>query len=256
MVRLARLPNIKFRRCSENVDSWPKRKQNPKTGILVLLRTHLLVSPSLVSRKCSCSWCQLQFSDANIPSRRPGGKCSRKRLRSIPEEGFYELIRREPIYSSRYIYWLVTKQPASFGGGWLLSNLVSFGGNVRIVNRKALAKRMQHVGATSCTIVERNVACVWPPCCTMLRSFGQPCSTCCNMIQQCCTQLHPFGNGLILPLPSSKVHSPWNISNRNSTSEVVRIDSIIIFYLSKLWKAKLKFLARLQEKFEIGHSWE
>ena len=31
----------------------------------------------------------------------------------------------------------------------------------------------------------QHVAGVWPPCCTVLRSFGQPCSTCCNM-------LHPF----------------------------------------------------------------
>ena len=38
---------------------------------------------------------------------------------------------------------------------------------------KALAKRMQHVGAT-CT---EPVACVWPPCCAMLPSSGQPCST-------------------------------------------------------------------------------
>ena len=43
---------------------------------------------------------------------------------------------------------------------------------------------------------------------------------------------------------------------------VERIGSIIIFYLSKLWKAKffilcdLIFLVRLQGKFEIDHSWE
>ena len=43
---------------------------------------------------------------------------------------------------------------------------------------------MQHVGATSCNIVAYGR----PPCCTMLCSFGQPCSTCCNMIQQCCMQ--------------------------------------------------------------------
>ena len=55
---------------------------------------------------------------------------------------------------------------------------------------EALAKWLQHVGATSCNIVARNmlVGCVWPPCCTMLRSFGQTCSTCCNMSQQCYMQ--------------------------------------------------------------------
>ena len=45
-------------------------------------------------------------------------------------------------------------------------------------------------------------------------------------------------------------------------SEVVRIDSIIIFRLSKLWKAKFFilcdaiFLVRMQGKFEIDHFWE
>ena len=45
-------------------------------------------------------------------------------------------------------------------------------------------------------------------------------------------------------------------------SEVVRIGSIIIFYLSKLWKARffilcdILFLVRLQEKLEVDHSWE
>ena len=44
------------------------------------------------------------------------------------------------------------------------------------------------------------------------------------------------------------------------TNEVVRIGSIIIFHLSKLWKAEFLilcdeiFLVRLQEKFEIDHS--
>ena len=47
-----------------------------------------------------------------------------------------------------------------------------------------------------------------------------------------------------------------------SMSDVVRIGSIIIFHLSKLWKGKffilcdVLFLERLQEKFEIGQSWE
>ena len=46
-------------------------------------------------------------------------------------------------------------------------------------------------------------------------------------------------------------------------SEVVRVIMLIIFHLSKrLWKAKsfilcdVIFLARLQRKFEIDHSWE
>ena len=44
--------------------------------------------------------------------------------------------------------------------------------------------------ANACNMAVKHVACVWPPCCTMLRSIGQPCWTCCNMIQQCCTQQH------------------------------------------------------------------
>ena len=45
---------------------------------------------------------------------------------------------------------------------------------------------MQHVSAT---LLHWHACClrVRPPCCTMLHSFGQPCSTCCNMIQ-CCMQ--------------------------------------------------------------------
>ena len=45
-------------------------------------------------------------------------------------------------------------------------------------------------------------------------------------------------------------------------SDVVRIGSIIIFDISKLWKAKFSILCgviivvRLQGKFEIDHSWE
>ena len=43
---------------------------------------------------------------------------------------------------------------------------------------------------------------------------------------------------------------------------VVRIGSVIIFHVSKLWKSKFSilcdviFLVRLQGKFEIDHSWE
>ena len=45
-------------------------------------------------------------------------------------------------------------------------------------------------------------------------------------------------------------------------SEVGKIGSIIIFHMSKLWKAKFSilcdviFLVRLQGKFEVDHSWE
>ena len=48
---------------------------------------------------------------------------------------------------------------------------------------------------------------------------------------------------------------------RKCISDVLRIGSIIIFHLSKLWKAKFSilydviFLARLQGKFEIDHSY-
>ena len=59
-----------------------------------------------------------------------------------------------------------------------------------------------------------------------------------------------------------KVHSP-NLSHEKSMSEVVRIGRLIIFHLSKLWKAQLFFilcdfifLLRLQGKFEVDHSWE
>ena len=67
---------------------------------------------------------------------------------------------------------------------------------------------------------------------------------------------------LTLSLPSSqKVHSP-NLLKRKCISEVVRIGSAIIFHLSELWKAKFSILCdvlllvRLQEKFDIDHSWE
>ena len=55
-----------------------------------------------------------------------------------------------------------------------------------------------------------------------------------------------------------KVHSPK--PKKKCISEVVRIGSIIIFHLSKLWKTKFStlrdaiFLLRLQGKFEIDHS--
>ena len=58
---------------------------------------------------------------------------------------------------------------------------------------------------------------------------------------------------------AQKVISP-NLLSRKCISEVGRIGSIIIFHLSKLWKAKffilcdVIFLVRLQGKFEIDHS--
>ena len=60
---------------------------------------------------------------------------------------------------------------------------------------------------------------------------------------------------------NQKVHSP-NLLSRKCISEVGRIGSIIIFHLSKLWKAKffilcdVIFLVRPQGRFEIGHSQE
>ena len=62
-------------------------------------------------------------------------------------------------------------------------------------------------------------------------------------------------------LPSSKsiFFQPFK---QSCISEVVRIGSIIIFYLSKLWKAKFFILydailqVWLQKKFEIDHSLE
>ena len=64
---------------------------------------------------------------------------------------------------------------------------------------------------------------------------------------------------LTLPLPSSKSTFSQPFQEK-CISEVVRICSIIIFHLSKLWKAKffilcdVIFLVRLQEKFEFYHS--
>ena len=49
---------------------------------------------------------------------------------------------------------------------------------------------------------------------------------------------------------------------KHNLSDAMRIGSIIIFHLSKLWKAKffilcdVIFLVRLQGKFENDHSWE
>ena len=66
---------------------------------------------------------------------------------------------------------------------------------------------------------------------------------------------------LTLSLPSSKsaLSQPFEDECK---SDVVRIGTMIIFHLSKLWKAKFFilcdaiFLVRLQGKFEIDLSWE
>ena len=66
---------------------------------------------------------------------------------------------------------------------------------------------------------------------------------------------------LTLSLPSSRSTFSQPFQEK-CISEVVRIGVIIICHLSKLWKNKFSilydgiFLVRLQEKFEIDHSWE
>ena len=68
-----------------------------------------------------------------------------------------------------------------------------------------------------------------------------------------------LSSSLTLSLLSLKVYSP-NLLKRKCISEVARIGSIIIFHLSKLWKAKFSilfdviFLLRLQGKFDIDQS--
>ena len=72
------------------------------------------------------------------------------------------------------------------------------------------------------------------------------------------TRTHLHGHCLLVV---QKVHSP-NPSKEKRMSDVVRIGSIIICLLGKLWTAKFFilrdgiFLVRLQEKFDIDHSWE
>ena len=64
-----------------------------------------------------------------------------------------------------------------------------------------------------------------------------------------------------LSLPSSKKYILPTFQDK-CMSEVMRIGSIIISHLSKLWKVKFLILcdvislARLQEEFEIDRSWE
>ena len=73
-------------------------------------------------------------------------------------------------------------------------------------------------------------------------------------------QRDEFLNLLTLSLPSSKSTFPQP-RREKCIIEVVRIGSIIIFYLSKVWEAKfftlcdVIFLVRLKEKFEMDHFW-
>ena len=66
---------------------------------------------------------------------------------------------------------------------------------------------------------------------------------------------------IIRPLtPHSKITFSQAFKEK-CVSEVVRIGSMVIFYLGKLWKAKffmlcnVIFLVRLRGKFEIDHPW-
>ena len=75
-------------------------------------------------------------------------------------------------------------------------------------------------------------------------------------------QQSEFSDSLTLSLPSLKSTFSQPFKEK-CISEVVRISSVIIFHLSKLWKSKFFIRAivfssvvRLQGKFEIGHSWE
>ena len=69
--------------------------------------------------------------------------------------------------------------------------------------------------------------------------------------------LHSF----TLSLPSSKSTFSQSFKEK-CTREVARIGSIIVFHVSKPWKAKFSILrdvillVRLQGKFDIDHSWE
>ena len=73
----------------------------------------------------------------------------------------------------------------------------------------------------------------------------------------CSAPLHPVSSGSFTS-KFNKVHSP-NLFKERCISEVVRIGSIIIRRLIKLWKAKffircdVIFVVRLQEKFGIDH---
>ena len=68
--------------------------------------------------------------------------------------------------------------------------------------------------------------------------------------------------GLTLSLPSSWSTFSQPLNKKCIKCGCEKFDSIIIFHLSKLWKAiffilcDVKFLVRLQGKFDIDHSWE
>ena len=72
---------------------------------------------------------------------------------------------------------------------------------------------------------------------------------------------HPEGSKLLASVLKSSAGSKVHLS-KFCVGEVVRIRSIIICHLSKLWKDKffilygVIFLERLEGKFEIDRSWE
>ena len=80
---------------------------------------------------------------------------------------------------------------------------------------------------------------------------------------ECFTKRLSLGKVHILTLsPQIQRRHSSNLPEEKCIGEVVRISSIIIFHLSKLWKARffilcdVIFLVRLQGKFEIDNSWE
>ena len=77
----------------------------------------------------------------------------------------------------------------------------------------------------------------------------------CDFLSIAIDDINPF-----TPIRSKRTFSqPFQ---EKCTGKVVRVDGVIIFHLSKLWKAKFSilcyviFLVRLQGKFEVDHSWE
>ena len=88
------------------------------------------------------------------------------------------------------------------------------------------------------------------------RSSGHWLAGCCWCSRILATQMNRLE--CLLSLQSSKSTFSQRLKEK-CISEVVRIGSIIILHLSKLWKANffilcdVIFLVRLQEKFEIDH---
>ena len=84
-----------------------------------------------------------------------------------------------------------------------------------------------------------HVASVWPPCCTVLRSFGQPTqhvATWSNNVA--CNMLHPFGLGLkfwevitvvLLWLETMKAMELWQ--NRQSCKDVRNTETVFSWFL-------------------------